>query len=239
VCENEWDEWLRRHCLTRLDYRWLADRRDPIPLQRREWLQKSNSDEWRWEINQTDFLDGLMLDRNNELWLNIYGSWNDNDDNRRERFSVSSALVSPDTSLSLLNALTTCSNPRDFYLPTYKENEEEINKPPFILEGWIYRGQQDKGIDELDPLAGDFAYPPHTPGKVIIEQFGLVSDIEQREWRLTDLDQAVLMTELWGDKPPEGRDIATPYGARIIGSFSFLKDLCASLNRDLIIKVEI
>jgi len=237
--ENEWIEWLQPHDLTRKDKRWLADRRDPPPLQRRAWLREPNSDNWRWEINQDDFLDGLLSEWNNELWLNIYGDWTDTDDSRRESFSVSSALINPDTSLSLLNALTTCANPRDFYLPLYQEDEEEIKNSPFTMEGWIYRGQQSKYLDEYDPLAGDIAYPPHIPGKMIIEKFKLVSDVEQREWHLPNSDQVVLISELWGDKLPEGRDKAIPHGARLIASFSFLNHLCANLNRDLIIKVQI
>ncbi|MCL7420601.1 MAG: hypothetical protein M8364_06830 [Methylobacter sp.] len=237
--ENAWLEWLQRHDLTRIDRCWLADRRDPIPLPRRAWLQESNSDNWRWEINQTDFLEELLLDRNDEPWLIVYGDWTDNNDNRKESFSVCSALVNPITSLSLLNALTTCSNPRDFYLSLDQEEDEGIKNSFFTLEGWIYRDEQSKYLDEYDPLAGDFPYPFHAPGKAIIEQFKLESDIEQREWRLPNGDQAVLVSELWGDKPPERSDKAMPHGGRILGSFSFLKNLCTSLNRDLIIKVEI
>jgi hypothetical protein len=237
--ENRWTEWLRRHDLTRKDNRWLSDRRDPTPLPRRNWLQTPNSDDWRWEITQDDFLDGLLLEHNNEPWLNVYGNWSDNDSSREESFSVSSALVNPDTSLSLLNALTTCSNPRDFYLPLYQEDEAEISSSSFTLEGWISRGEQSKYLDEYDPFAGDIAYPPHSPGKTIIEKFNLESDIEQREWRLPNSYQAILMSELWGDKASEGRDTGVPRGARITSSNSFLKHLCASLNRDLIIKVEI
>jgi hypothetical protein len=236
---NEWDEWIQRHSLTRTDKRWLADRRDPQPIQGRAWLREQKSKNWRWEINQSDFLDGLLTERNNEPWMNVYGDWTVTDDSRRESFSVSSALVNPDISLSLLNALTTCANPRDFYIPLFKEDEEDIKKFPFILEGWIFRGEPRKYFDEYDPFAGDISYPPHIPGETIIEHFNLGSDVDQREWRLLESDQVVMISEIWGDKSPEGRDKEMPHGTRLIGSFSFLKNLCASLKRDLIIKVQI
>ncbi len=95
--------------------------------------------------------------------------------------------------------------------------------------------------DEYDPFAGDIAYPPYCPEESFIEQFGLVADVEQRCWCLPVADKAVLVTELWGDKQPEGRDrdIAVRYGSRINGSLTFLKNLCTELGRDLIIEVQI
>lgn len=237
--ENEWLEWLQRHSLSRPDNRWLADRRDPPPLQRRAWLKEPKSDNWRWEIMPDDFLDGLLLERGGELWLNVDGHWSDNDDSRKESFTVASALVNPKVSLSLLKALTTCSNSRDYKLPYYQEQDMEFKKPLFLLEGWIYKKEQSKYLDEYDPFAGDIAYPPYCPGESFIEQFGLVADVEQRCWCLPVADKAVLATELWGDKQPEGRDTAVRYGSRINGSLTFLKNLCARLGRDLIIKVQI
>ncbi|MGD0958293.1 MAG: hypothetical protein ABSB19_00655 [Methylomonas sp.] len=237
--ENEWSEWLKYHSLTRSDNRWLADRRDPAPLQRRAWLQKSKSDNWRWEINQDDFMDGLLLERNHELWLNVYGHWSDNDDSRKESFAVASAFVNPDTSLSLLHALTTCSNSRDYKLPYYHEEDMEFKKPPFILEGWILRNGQSKYLDEFDPFAGDIEYPSYCPGQSILEQFGLIADKEQRNWYLPKTDTVVLISELWGDKHSEDRVTAVRYGSRIYASFTFIKNLCANLGRNLIIEVQI
>jgi hypothetical protein len=237
--ENEWVEWLQRHLLTRSDNRWLADRRDPAPLLRRAWLKNDKSDSWRWEIVADDFLEGLLLERDGKTWLNVSGSWSDNDSDRIEQFYVASAFVHPEASTALLNALKTCSNPRDFKIPDYQEEGMEFDEPPFQLQGWIYSKSQDKGLDEYDPFAGDISYPPYQPGESIVEQLGLTTDCEQRNWYLPTTDNPVLISELWGDRPPNGRDSPVRHGNRISASLDFLANACSRLGRDLIIEVQI
>ena len=237
--ENEWWEWLERHLLSRSDNRWLADRRDPAPLARRAWLQNDKSDTWRWEIVADDFLEGLLLERDDETWLNVSGSWNDDNSDRIEQFYIASAFVHPETSSALLNALTTCSNPRDYKIPDYQEERMEFNKPPFQLEGWIYSKSQDKRLDKYDPFAGDLSYPPYQPGESIVEQFGLLTDCEQRNWYSPNVEKPVMVSELWGDKPSDGRDSPVRQGNRINASLDFLANVCSRLGRDLIIEVQI
>lgn len=237
--ENAWQEWLQRHLLTRSDNRWLADRRDPAPLLRRALLQNEKSDTWRWEIVPDDFLEGLLFERDGETWLNVSGSWSDNDSDRIEQFYIASAFVHPEASSALLNALTTCSNPRDYKIPDYQEEDKEFNKPPFQLEGWIYSKSQDKGLDEYDPFAGDISYPPYRPGESIVEEFDLSTDCEQRNWYWPTTENPVLISELWGDRPPDGRDSPVRHGNRISASLDFLTNACTRLGQDLIIEVQI
>jgi hypothetical protein len=237
--EDEWSDWLRRHCLTRNDGRWLADQRDPAPLQRRGWLEEKASDHWRWEIKPDDFLEGLLLERDGETWLAVAGSWDDNDRERNEKFYITSALVSPETASSLLNALTTCINPHDYKLPNYQEDDMEFKTMPFKLHGWIYSDPQEKRLDEFDPYSGDISYPPYQIGKSFVEQFGLTSDVDQREWYLTDTTKASLVCELWSEKTSGYKDDLPRCGNRMITSLAFLTKLCADLQRDLIIEVQI
>lgn len=237
--ENEWLEWLQRHCLTRTDGRWLADRRDPAPLARRMWIYEKKSDDWRWEIKPEDFLDGLLLDRDGETWLNINSNWYDNDNDGEENFYISSALVSPTSSSSLLNALTTCANPHDYKLPNYQEDNMEIKTFPFELQGWIYSGSQERRLDEFDPYAGDIYYPSYQIGQSFVEKFGLISDLEQREWYLPNETKASLISELWSEKISGYKDDPTRHGNRLTASLAFLKKLCSDLELDLIIQVQI
>jgi hypothetical protein len=237
--ENAWQEWLQLHLLSRSDNRWLADRRDPAPLLRRAWLTKDKSDTWRWEIVADDFLEGLLMERDGKIWLNVCGSWSDNDRDCIEQFYIASAFVHPETSLALLNALTTCSNPRDYKIPDYQEERMEFDEPPFQLQGWIYSKSQDKGLDEYDPFAGDISYPPYQPGESIVEQFELFTDCEQRNWYWPITENPVLISELWGDRPPNGRDSPARHGNRISASLDFLTNACTLLGQDLIIEVQI
>jgi hypothetical protein len=237
--EEHWSDWLRRHSLTRPDGRWLADRRDPAPLERRAWLKAKKSNDWRWEITRDDFLDGLLNQHNGETWLNIFGGWSDNEGEREEMFYISSALVSAEAAGSLLNALFTCKSPRDFKLPDYEEVGMEFKTNPFELLGWVRRDYRYDGVDEYDPHAATIDYPPFEIGKDITDRFGLTHDLERREWRLPDADKISLRCELWSEEKVTDREGPSREGKRVSASLTFLRKLCAVLERELIIKVEI
>lgn len=238
-CDDEWDYWIERHTLTRSDGRWLADRRDPPPLKQRAWLSEKPTENWQQDIKLNDFLDGLLTDHKGETWLNICGSWSDSNSERQESFYITSALVSLKTSESLLNALSTCLNPHDFKLPAYEEEEMEFNESPFKLQGWICRGSQDEGLDAADPHAGEIDYPPYRIGDSLIEQLRLSVDSEQRKWFMADRKEESLVCRLW-KTPAERRDEEIPkHGIRMSASLEFLKHLCATLERELIIEVQI
>lgn len=237
--ENEWTDWLQRHTLARADGRWLADRRDPPPLERRAWLSEKITENWRQDIKPDDFLDGLLTDYKGETWLNIRGFWSDSDSERQESFYVTSALVSQSTSESLLNALSTCLNPYDFKLPAYEEEKMEFNEPPFELQGWIWRVSQDEGFDAADPHAGEIDYPPYRIGDSIIKQLGLSVDLEQRKWFIADRTEESLVCEPWSTSRGEDTEEPSKRGIRMSASLDFIKQLCATLGRELIIEVQI
>jgi len=238
---NPWANWLERHILTRSDGRWLADRRDPLPLERRSWLQGEKTKKWLFEIEAEDFLEGLLIERDGKTWLNIYGSWDDCDSEygNNENIYISSALVSPKTSQSLLNALTTCQNPHDFKLPNYKEEDMELEQAPFELKGWIKSHSSDTGIDEFDPHAGEISYPPYSVGESFVKQFGLSCDKFEREWYLPGIAQASLATEIWSLKRRTERERFFRSGNRMHASLEFLKKFCNTLKYELILKIEI
>ncbi|MGE7981831.1 ATP-binding protein [Solibacillus sp. NPDC093137] len=236
--ENEWDEWLRKHLLTRSDGYWLYDRRDPMPKLRRDWVYQSKPSNWQSDINISDFLEGLLNYEDDELWLNVGGFWQDEDNGYSESFSISSALVSVEGSQSLLNALSTSSNPYDFKIPDYKEIEMEFNQDPLILKGWIFRQYIEKGLDEFDPYAGELQYPPYEIGNAISEKLSLLVDSEKRKWRFSDEEKESVICEIWG-KMSINNDESTRYGNRLKASLSFLKKLCLEFQCEIIIEIQI
>jgi len=238
-CENEWAEWLHRHLLTRTDGRWLSDRRDPAPLLQRDWIHQKKTENWRWEITMVDFLDGILFDRDRETWLNVCGSWEEGDSERGESFYVSTALVSPVASKSLLNALTTCLDPNDFKLPDYQEENMELESYPFELKGWICRDYAEIRLDEYDPHAGQIAFPPYQVGQSIVDQLGLSVDSEQRKWFLSDTDKASIWCELWKTNKSRQDEEPLRHGNRLSASLTFLKNLCLILECELIFNVKI
>ncbi len=237
--DNEWTEWLRRHELARKDGCWLSDRRDPAPLLRREWLHENKAKTWRSEISPVDFLDGILFERNGETWLNVFGSWEDGDTTHEESFLIYTALVSPAASQALLNALTTCPNPYDFKLPDYGEDGMEFRLYPFELQGWIWDGYSESGLDEYDPLASRIAYPPYKVGQSIAEKLNLSADSEQRGWFLPNTEKPSLLCEIWRGNQYEHDKDPFRRGKRLNASLSFLKYLCSILKCDLVFKVEI
>lgn len=238
-CDDEWNDWLQRHTLTRFDGQWLADGRDAAPLERRSWLLEKTTENWRQELKPDDFLDCLLTQRNRKTWLNVRGSWSDNDNQRQENIYIASVLVSQDTSQSLLNALSSCLNPHDFKLPAYQEEGMEFNESPFELQGWICRSSENEGIDVADPHAGKINYPPYKIADSIVERLRLSVDLEQRNWYMPNTSEESLVCDLWKLSDKYNQEEVPRHGIRMSASLEFLKILCSTLDRDLIVEVQI
>lgn len=237
--EDEWENWLHRHLLTRSDGYWLYDRRDPIPMSRRDWIYETKNSDWREQITNDDFLDGILGERDGEIWLNVFGSWDDGDSERKESYYITSSLVSVETAQSLLNALSTCSNYHDFKLPEYEEERMEINLEPFKLKGWVYQEEVSKCLDEFDPHSAKVDYPPYSIGGSIVEQMKLSSDLEKREWKLPEEENTSVVCEIWTPMYNNHEDDLVRHGNRLAASLSFLKKLCMEYQSDLIIEIQI
>ncbi|MCW3794424.1 DUF4297 domain-containing protein [Paenibacillus sp. LS1] len=237
--QDEWYEWLHRHLLTRIDGYWLYDRRDPIPLYRRDWINEVRNPDWREELSTDDFLDGVLSERNGELWLNVFGSWEDGDSERSESFNIASSLVSSATAQSLLYALSTCSNPHDFKLPAYEEDEMEIEVGSHKLKGWVYQEEAYKRLEKFDPHSAKVDYPPYKIGSSITERMKISSDYEKREWTLADESGASIVCEIWAPIHDSHENEEARNGNRLTASLSFLKRLCIEFQSELIIEVQI
>lgn len=237
-CDDCWLDWLQRHSLTNLNNKWLSDFRDPAPLKRREWVLEQQSKNWLNEIEDDDFLDGLMIDHQGDIWLNVHGYWKDNNQSLQETYTITSALVAKNGANSLLNALSIGQYSHEYMLPNYDEEDTDFNLPPFELQGWIYREERSIGIDELDPYASSIPFPAYLVGDTIIQKLKLSIDDTQKKWYLTDNKKPSLIAEIWSDTPPE-RDELYRSGNRLNASLDVLILLCKSFECELIISVEI
>lgn len=237
--EDSWSQWLQRHLLTRGDGRWLADRRDPIPLEPVDWGMESDAEDWETSVYSDDFLSKLLSNHNGETWISVGGSWQSRDRTKNEGCQIYSSLVSQQASQSLLNALNTCSHPYDFKLPDYKEERVELTEPPFELKGWLWREQLDRGLDEFDPRTNDINYPPYRVDDSIAELMGLSSDTERRRWYVGSAEKESLICEIWNSPTREYPRDEPQDGIRTRGSLSFLASMTSLLKCDLIIEVQI
>lgn len=237
--EDSWSQWLQRHSLTRGDGRWLADRRDPIPLEPVDWGMESDEKDWETSVSSDDFLSKLLSKHNGETWISVGGSWDSRDRTKNEGCQIYSSLVSQQASQSLLNALNTCSHPYDFKLPDYKEERMELTEPPFELKGWLWREQLDRGLDEFDPRANDINYPPYRVDDSIAKLIGLSSDTEKRRWYVGSAEQESLICEIWNSPTREYPRNEPQDGIRVRGSLRFLASMISLLKCELIIEVQI
>ncbi len=232
--EDDFYKWLADHGVTRTDGNWLADRRDPDPLERPEWGDRGQADAWRWSVRRNDF-DALLIlpgDR-----LNLWGSWTVVEGDKEETISVERALVSRNQGEALLRALQSMAA-NEYIIPAV--NGDEIDSGDLQLRAWVDASSLGSRLDEQDPWAGTITYPALSPARPVMDLLGLTPDFERRRWvmRIGGLDQIVLWSEVWGG-PKERDDEEPANGRRLQGSLDLVLDLVRRSGMDLIINVEI
>ncbi|HLX90812.1 MAG TPA: NACHT domain-containing protein, partial [Puia sp.] len=104
---REWDEWWPRFTLTWPD-EWLYEFLDPVPVEKKFWIEKSHLPDWEWNIQRKDF-DELIGFTNpmRQGYLHLQGAGTIYHGRDYENFSVRSALVQPELAPSLLKTLQT------------------------------------------------------------------------------------------------------------------------------------
>ncbi|WP_108126722.1 AVAST type 3 anti-phage nuclease/ATPase Avs3a [Saccharospirillum mangrovi] len=234
-CEDDFCEWLSRHDLSRSDYGWLADRRDPHPLERVAWKEDIESEDWRWQLTRSDF-DKLLIPQDNTI--NLWGHWNRMSGRRNESININSALVSSNRSTALLSALQSVVNPHHYRIPDACDSQIDFNG--FQLKGWVIDQPQSSKLDEFDPWAGAVSYPPPAPAEFVIQCMKLKSDTENRHWFVENEDTCSLCSHTWGNfRDRDNDDSNLESGTRLQSSLQFVFNLLHRLEMDLIVKVEI
>ncbi|RZJ36562.1 MAG: ATP-binding protein [Flavobacterium sp.] len=237
--EDNWEDWLSGHLLTRKDGKWLADFRDPVPLDRPRWLDKPHISDAILNIDESEFLETIVVREGGETWLNVNGFWHESNGSVKARYYLTSAFVASAMSESLLNALSTCTDFHDFKLPNYRERDMEINSNPFVLRGWIKERDVSKRLDEFDPLAGEIQYPPYSIGKKIKNEIGLTVSENGKQWFINGLTAPILINQLYASENRSRDEEPEQMGNLIKAKLSFLQDLCVKLQSDLIFEVQI
>jgi len=233
--DDEFNDWMKQHLLSRNDGYWLADRRDPSPLEWPSWKDEKQDDNWRWSVGRPDFDRLLGKER-----LNLWGRWTAISGSREEGVHIASALVSSNRSASLLRALQTATNPHDYRIPA-DGDDMEIDQMGFQLKGWVEDHDPESGPDKFDPWAGDIRYPPLKPAKFVRDLLQLEMDKEFRVWQLQAEGalKEVLWSQAWGSYRRKDDESEGEHGQRLQVSRAFLSEFLGKMNMDLIVKVEI
>ena len=233
--EDDFQDWLRGHNLTRKDGRWLTDRRDPQPLEWPDWKDEKDTDEWSCSVQVVDF--DRVLGIGHER-LNLWGYWTAISRKQEESVRISSAFVTRDRSDALLRALQTTTNSHDYRIPDAVD-DLQIDQGRYQLKGWVLDRDRSSGLDEFDPWSGDIRYPPIKPAKFVIEALPIVTDLDGRVWTREDNDQNVIWCEIWGHHPNKQDENGVEEGRRLIVELGYLTELLKLVDRDLIIKVAV
>ena len=234
---DKFEYWLNGHLLSRQDGYWLADRRDPRPLEWPSWKDQKQEDDWRWSVCLSDFdrFLGISEDR-----LTLWGNWNTVFGQREETVHISSALVAPDRSAALLAALQTATNPRDYCIPG-AGNNLEIDESGFQLKGWVEDRPGNNALDKFDPWAGDIRYPPLKPATFVRDLLRLEGDKEFRVWQFQTegMLKEGLWSQVWGSGRRRDHEEEDECGSRLQASRIFVTEFLGKMNMDLIVEVQI
>ncbi len=240
--DDEFEYWLRGHLLSRRDDYWLADRRDPTPLEWPSWKNHEQEDNWRWSVGRPDF--GRLLGLNEDR-LNLWGDWNTVFGRREEKVHISSALVTSNRSAALLRAWQTANNSLDVLIPHIPDPDDirgmEIDESGFRLKGWIKNHNSEKALDKFDPWAGDIRYPPLKPAKFVCDLLQLKEDREHRVWQLQTegMLKEVLWSQVWSSDSHQQDQSEGEHGQRLQASRAFVTEFLSKVNMDLIVEVKI
>lgn len=237
--DDPWESWISIHTLIFKNGSWLSDYRGVLPLKRPQWVFAQKTDLWKKDIKMDDFIFYLLGGRDDKSWIVVKGGMYEKIEERKEVFSVSTALVSKATSNALLNALSTCKDPMDFKLPDFEEEGAEIQTDDFKLIGWLSNLSRDKGIEELDPNSFGIEPPSFLVHDKILKEFNLQQADNLENWKLKGKSKTVLKSRAWSSAWKGKDEEVDQSGTVLTADISFLKHICKTLDCELIFDVSL
>lgn len=229
--------WLRGYELTRLEGRWLADRRDPEPLDFSDWSGESDDKAWRWCVTKED-LEAVLFSETG--MVAVSGRWLLKNGSRRQEVSVGSVLVSTESARAFLVACQTASDVNwNASLPRAGD-DNDVSVAGFELMGWVQRKDRNDGLDQHDPWCADIHFPPPAPSELACQLLELVADEDNRHWFQGEDRELALKSRTWGGQPVDDRiDQESNHGLLLEASLSALNQLASKTGKSLIFRVSI
>ena len=228
---SSFPEWLRGHDLSRHDGLWLADRRDPPPLDVSA-LPPSEDADWPGSVH-VDEAFGLLTRPDGALVVSGY--WTSYSGEREQVVSVSSALASPGRSEALVRALKTAGDPQDYKVPEFGDSLE-IDQLGFMFKGWVQDGSDERALDEHDGWAAGIGPRVPAPAAPFASDLHLAPDKGGRVW--TDgIGRPQLRAQTWSEGTGNEDGDRKGQGRRLIATPELLEALMRSTKLDLIVRV--
>ncbi|WP_046004462.1 ATP-binding protein [Pseudoalteromonas rubra] len=244
VLEDDYDgerfeSWLNRHIVSVDTSKWQADRRNGCPLPKRPWMGKEYNDEdWKWAVSNQDFMDILLPESDFiQLYSEIVFS---GEYGKSERVHITSALVTPKSSLALIRSLQLEPNHHIYSIPLLGQDshDQENHVPDFNMSGYINRREREYGIEQFDPMAGDIDYPPVSISSDVVNQCQLV-EVEDGVWSRNGETEPAFIAEIWGKWHRDKRDRGKGKGERLIANIDELCSCLKIIGKDIVIEVVI
>lgn len=239
------DDKLESSKLT-LPPRWLADLRNPKPLEPDWWFAPEDvSNAWLDDVDLSDALAFVNCAPESDC-LVIHAHAECHSDKHTISKSISTALLSPGTAADLMRALQSADSEQDYYLPD-EGHQQEITKRNFQLLGWRATSHRDTAFDGEDPLRYGVGAPHARPGRRI--DAALKMHQTWRDQRLTwetVAGHVAFSTYCWGDtrgdEPRQHRGYLSDVrssGSLLCADRKLLQEILTTLNMDLIAEVKI
>ena len=233
--QDEFRDWLDEHLLTRKDGRWLADRRDPVPVPDAPKPIAYKDETWRWAVTKDYFEEALKTD---EGLLTLWGHWNTLADGHNEDIKIRSAMISEAGAEALLAGLQTAQDLGELWLPD-ADPDHAISASPLSMRGWVRDQNWSKRLDEFDPWGKDVSCPGPAPCPEIVDQLSLTTDQDQRVWLLKPAGCLALKSESWIELQGWGREVEAETGSALSGTPEFISTLLSGTSQVLIVSVAI
>ena len=238
---DPFSEWLRHHQVSNRNGYWLCDRRDPVPLVRRNWTHISIDEHWAWEITSGDFEAVIDIAQKIASGFPVAGSFVDVYGEHEEKIWINSVLTSADSASALVRAIQTSSSTQNTWLPVFEGDGHRESQPGFEVFSPLAQNYGGRGIDEFDKRSGDIPHPQHSPASWIFESLELVSsDTLERRWKC-QTDGSEFTSHVWGDHAPSESEYSSKQrrGSLLSANIQALRTLMEIKSAELVFIVEI
>jgi hypothetical protein len=243
--DRGYPEWVDEHMVSEPPG-WLADRRDPVPLEIGLWYEGPVEDKfWIRSTSRDEFLGAVGLPTGSpDAFLTVYGDWTAAFPTREVNTNVMTALVSPATAAALVRACQTAASPYDYHFPAERE-DDQIDNGPHRLAGWISILQRSSGLDSHDPVANDIGTLAAKPGKLVTKRLKLLEGpAPVREWRKGNDNQVTFRYVSWDDLPKtyddtDSRRVENSHGHRLQIRATALFEFLQEQKMDLILEITV
>jgi hypothetical protein len=180
---------------------WLADFRDPTPLQASIWYKDDQADRyWLSRVSTERFLETLQpYGKGADALVTVRGDWTAAFPTREIDTRVTSALVTADTALALARALHDDDHYFGVWLPT-EGSDDQIAEPGYRLLGWMRDEDREGRFDYRDPLRHGIRSSLRLPGTQVAIDCGLQAEaLPNRDWVFGASREVGFQTVTWSD----------------------------------------